>query len=104
MRLFPLILTDNDTEFSNPKAIEFDRDSNRRTYIFYCHPSSPFEKGECEVNHELIRRINPKGYSWNPYNQKAINLMMSLINSYAREKLNDKSPHLLFKTSLTYLT
>lgn len=98
MKLFPLILTDNGTEFSNPKAIEFDKDGNRRTYIFYCHPSSPFEKGECEVNHELIRRVNPKGRTWNPYTQKDINLMMSHINSYAREKLNDKSPHLLLKT------
>lgn len=95
-RLFPIILTDNGSEFSNPKEIEFDKDGNRRTYLFYCHPSSPFEKGGCEVNHELIRRVVPKGYSFNPYTQKDINLMMSHINSYAREKLNDKTPILLF--------
>ena len=96
--LFPVILTDNGSEFSNPKAIEFDDEGNRRTYVFYCHPSSPFEKGSCEVNHELLRRIVPKGRSWNPYTQKDINLMMSHINSYAREKLNNKSPLLLFTT------
>lgn len=55
-------------------------------------------QGACEVNHELIRRIVPKGESWNPYNQKDINLMMSHINSYARAKLNDRSPLLLFST------
>lgn len=98
MKLFPVILTDNGSEFSNPKAIEFDNEGNRRTYVFYCHPSSPFEKGACEVNHELLRRIVPKGRSWNPYTQKDTNLMMSHINSYARCKLNDKSPHLLFST------
>lgn len=98
MKLFPVILTDNGSEFSNPQAIEFDKNGNRRTYIFYCHPSSPYEKGSCEVNHELLRRIVPKGISWNQYEQKDINLMMSHINSYAREKLNDKSPLLLFKT------
>lgn len=97
-QLFPVILTDNGSEFSNPKAIEFDDDGNRRTYVFYCHPSSPFEKGSCEVNHELLRRIVPKGRSWNPYTQKDITLMMSHINSYAREKLNNKPPLLLFKT------
>lgn len=96
MKLFPVILTDNGSEFSNPEAIEFDEDGERRTYVFYCHPSSPNEKGSCEVNHEFLRRIVPQGHSWNPYNQKDINLMMSHIDSYAREKLNDKSPFLLF--------
>lgn len=96
MKLFPVILTDNGKEFSNPKAIEFDENGERRTYVFYCHPSSPFEKGSCEVNHELLRRIVPKGITWNQYTQKDINIMMSHINSYARDKLNDKSPFLLF--------
>lgn len=98
MKLFPVILTDNGAEFSNPKAIEFDKNGNRRTYLFYCHPSSPFEKGACEVNHELLRRIVPKGVTWNQYKQKDIDFMMSHVNSYAREKLNDKPPILLFKT------
>lgn len=98
MKLFPVILTDNGSEFSNPKAIEFDKDENRRTYVFYCHPSAPHEKGSCEVNHELLRRIVPKGISWNQYEQKDIDMMMSHVNSYAREKLNDKPPILLFKT------
>lgn len=96
MKLFPVILTDNGPEFSNPEAIEFDEDGNRRTYIFYCHPSSPFEKGDCEVNHEFIRRIAPKGKPFDPYTQKDINLMMSHINSYARPKLNDKTPLFVF--------
>jgi len=98
MKLFPVILTDNGTEFSNPEAIEFDENGERRTRVFYCHPSSPHEKGACEVNHEFLRRIVPKGYSWNPYSQKDITMMMSHINSYAREKLNDKTPLLLFTT------
>lgn len=43
--LISLILTDNGSEFSNPKAIEFDRQGNPRTRIFYCDPSSPGQKG-----------------------------------------------------------
>lgn len=97
MKLFPVILADNGAEFSNPSAIEFDEDGERRTYVFYCHPGSPQEKGSCEVYHEFIRRIIPKGTSMDSYTQKDINLMMSHIDSYAREKLNDKSPFLLFK-------
>ena len=95
--LFPLILTDNGSEFSNPTEIEFDMKTGElRTQIFYCHPSSPFEKGSCEVNHELLRRILPKGTSFDNLTQKDINLIMSHINSYKRKKLNNESPHSVF--------
>ena len=60
-KLFPVILTDNGSEFSNPKEIEYrDTVPCLRTKVFYCDPSSPYQKGSCEVNHELIRRILPK--------------------------------------------
>ena len=97
--LFILILTDNGSEFSNPTEIEFDLNTGeKRTQIFYCHPSSPFEKGACEVNHELLRRIFPKGTSFDKLNQNDINLIMSHINSYKRKKLNNVSPYNLFST------
>ena len=95
--MFPVILTDNGSEFSNPRAIEEEPyDSNvLRTLVFYCHAGASFEKGACEVNHEFIRRIIPKG-SDIPLSQQKISLMMSHINSYAREGLNGKSPYDLF--------
>ena len=97
--LFVVILTDNGSEFSNPKEIEHDMETKeKRTQIFYCHPSSPNEKGSCEVNHELIRRILPKGTSFDNLTQDDINLIMSHINSYTRKKLNDKSPYDIFST------
>lgn len=95
--LFLIILTDNGSEFSNPTKIEFDPNTGeQRTRIFYCHPSSPFEKGSCEVNHELLRRILPKGESLDNLNQEDINLIMSHINSYKRKKLNNESPYSIF--------
>ena len=103
--LFIVILTDNGSEFSNPTEIEFDTDTKeKRTQIFYCHPSSPHEKGSCEVNHELIRRILPTGTSFDNLSQDDINLMMSHINSYTRKKLNDKSPYDIFSTIYGYDT
>ena len=97
--LFILILTDNGSEFSNPIEIEVDLSTGeKRTQIFYCHPSSPFEKGSCEVNHELLRRILPKGTSFDKLNQNDIDLIMSHINSYKRKKLNNVSPYNLFST------
>lgn len=94
--LFPVILTDNGSEFSNPSAIEFDKEGNRRTCIFYCDRSAPYQKGAAENNHELIRRIVPKGHSFNSYWQEDITLMMNHINSYGRKKLNDRSPYSVF--------
>ena len=103
--LFIVILTDNGSEFSNPTEIEFDTNTKeKRTQIFYCHPSSPHEKGSCEVNHELIRRILPTGTSFDNLSQDDINLMMSHINSYTRKKLNDKSPYDIFGTIYGYDT
>ena len=95
-RLFPVILTDNGSEFSNSSAIEFDCQGNRRTQIFYCNPSAPYQKGAIENNHELIRRIIAKGNSLNGYNQDDINLMMNHINSYGRKKLNNQPPYQVF--------
>lgn len=93
-RLFPVILTDNGSEFSNPKEIEYrDTVPMRRTNLFYCDPSCPYQKGACEVNHELIRRILPKGESFDDLTQADISLMMNHINSYKRKKLNNRSPY-----------
>jgi len=96
LRLFPVILTDNGSEFTNPSAIEFDAQGNRRTRIFYCDPSSPYQKPAVENNHEFIRRVIPKGRSFNSFNQDDISLMMNHINSYTRKKLNNQSPYQVF--------
>jgi len=94
--LFPVLLGDNGSEFSNPKALEYDAQGNQRTTVFYCDPNASFQKPNVELNHEFIRRILPKGSSFDHLVQEDIDLMMSHINSYSREKLNDKSPFDLF--------
>ncbi len=90
--LFSVIITDNGSEFSNPKALEYDAQGNNRTKLYYCDPYASFQKPNVELNHEFIRRILPKGSSFDDFTQDDISLMMSHINSYSREKLNDKSP------------
>lgn len=95
--LFPAILTDNGSEFSNPSEIEFDMQTGeQRTKVFYCEPGRPDQKGACEVNHELIRKVLPKGKSFDNLTQEDINVLMSNINSYKRKKLNNCSPIQLF--------
>lgn len=94
--LFPVLLADNGSEFSDPKSIEFDAKENRRSRMFYCNASAPYQKGSCEVHHEMIRRIIPKGVDITPYTQGQITLMMSHINSYRRASLGNKSPYEMF--------
>ena len=95
-KLFIIILTDNGSEFSNPREIERNKEGIERTKIFYCEPRRSDQKGSCEVNHEQIRRILPKGTSFDDLSQEDINLMMSHINSYKRKRLNNCSPLQLF--------
>ncbi len=95
-RLFSVILTDRGSEFSDPVPIEIDQNGNQRSLVYYCDPSSPYQKGGIEVAHELIRRILPKGTSFDNLQQEDIDLMLSHINSYKREKLNNRSANQMF--------
>ena len=99
-RLFPVILTDRGSEFSNPVPIEQDENDELRSLVFYCNPSAPYQKGGIEVAHELVRRVLPKGKSFDDLQQEDIDLMLSHINSYKRGKLNSRSAYQLF--SLIY--
>lgn len=89
----PVILADNGSKFSTPSRIEFDHQGNRRTRLFYCAPSAPYQKGAAENNHEFIRRIIPKGVDLALYSQEQISLMISHIDSYLRKALGNKSPY-----------
>lgn len=96
MDLFPVILTDNGSEFSDPRTLEADAEGNPRTKIFYCDASAPYQKGSAENNHEFIRRILPKGTSFNHLTQEMVDLMMNHVNSYRRANLGDRSPYEVF--------
>lgn len=96
-KLFPIVLADNGSEFSDPTAIEFDENGEQVSHVFYCDPQASYQKGACENNHEMIRRVIPKGVDIARYDQDKILLMMSHINSYKRPILGDKSPYELFE-------
>lgn len=73
-----------------------DAENNQRTQLFYCDPSAPYQKGAAENNHEFIRRILPKGSSFDDLTQDKINLMMNHINSYHKANLGNQSPYEMF--------
>lgn len=91
-KYFPVILTDNGSEFKNPWDIEKTESGLHRTYVFYCDPYVSNQKSRLEKNHEYIRYVIPKGRSMYKYTQDDINLMASHINSTARDSLNGATP------------
>jgi len=95
-RLFPVLLTDNGSEFSNPNALELDPAGQLRTRVFYCDPHATNQKARIERNHEFIRLILPKGSSFDHLSQADVDKIISHVNSYSRPSLQDKSPYDLF--------
>lgn len=91
-QVFPVILTDNGVEFKGPHNLEFTADGKRRTRIFYCDPLASWQKAHIEKNHSLIRRILPKGTTFNFLTPKDIHLITCHINSVAREIFDNVTP------------
>ena len=92
-RLFPVILTDNGTEFKNVGALELTEDFQDRTKLFFCDPMASWQKPHIEKNHEFIRYVIPRGKTLNPYTQEDMTLLMNHINSTRRPSLGNKSPY-----------
>jgi Transposase and inactivated derivatives, IS30 family len=91
-KLFPVILTDNGSEFKNPRILECTPDGAARTRIFFCDPQASWQKARIEKNHEYIRYIIPKGSSLEGFRQNDMTLMTNHINSVARASLNGRTP------------
>lgn len=91
-QLFPIILTDNGSEFKNPLSIEHNAYGDVRTRMFYCDPHKSWQKARIEKNHEFIRYILPKGKSFDGLSQQDVTLIANHINSIARASLNERTP------------
>ena len=91
-RLFAVILTDNGVEFKDPDALEHTREGLIRSHLFFCDPQASWQKPHVENNHLLIRRILPKGTSFNSLSLGDVNLICCNINSVLRENLGNRSP------------
>ena len=92
-KLFPVILTDNGSEFKHSREIERTVDGHRRTQLFYCDPYSSWQKPHIEKNHEFVRYVLKKGKSLNPFNQQDMTLLANHINSIKRAGLDGCCPY-----------
>jgi IS30 family transposase len=89
--MFPIILTDNGTEFYYPEYIEDNGPYIKKSKVLYCDPRQSQQKGSLEVTHEYIRRFIPKGKSFDKYSGDDILLMINHINSVRRDKFKGKT-------------
>ena len=92
--VFPVVLTDNGSEFSKVEEIEYDFEKNLK--LFFCNPNSSWEKGKIEKNHTTLREILPKGSSFDDFTQSDVNIIISPINSLRRKYLHGKSSYEVF--------
>jgi transposase, IS30 family len=90
-KLFPVILTDNGTEFSSPTRLEssITRPGERRTRIFYCEAYSAWQKPHVENGNRDARKIFPKGMPIPDVTQEKVDFATSNLNSQIRKSLND---------------
>lgn len=88
---FEIGLTDNGKEFKLPDEMEYYNEKYKMN-LFYCDAGKSYQKPEIENNHTLIRRILPKGSSFDNLTQEDIDLIMNHINSTPREELNGNTP------------
>lgn len=87
-----VLLTDRGSEFLQAKVVE----ENGGTKLFYCDPMAAGQKGSLEKRHAELRYIVPKHKSFEQLNlmsQERVNLVLSHLNSYPRERIEDKTPY-----------
>ena len=90
---FPIILTDNGSEFHDSLSLETDSYTGEKLVsIYYCKPRRSDQKDKCEKNHEHFRECVPKGKSMNTLTQRDINYVSDMVNNYSRKSLNYNSP------------
>jgi len=93
---FPILLTDNGSEFSNVQAMEETAAGIKETQVFFCDPFQSCQKPKVEKNHTLLRDILPKGTSFDELTQEKVNVIFSHINSVKRFALNGKTSFEVF--------
>ena len=90
--LFRILLTDNGVEFNMIEDIE-NIENQQKINLFFCDAGESTQKAKIEKNHVEVRKILPKGMSFDKLTQRDINLVMSHVNCYKRKKLDGLSPY-----------
>lgn len=96
--VFPAILTDRDTCFSNFNLIESSIiEGHIRTNIFYCDPMASSQKANVEQMNKQLRHHLPKGKSLELISSKILKQFENLINSSRIPSLSGFTPDEAFE-------
>lgn len=104
-KVFRSITVDNGVEFSDYEGLERSvlHEGEKRTFAFYCHPYSSWERGSNENNNRLIRRHIPKGEDFDEKQDRDIEYIENWINNYPRGIFGFKTSAQLFEEEIKKL-
>ena len=104
-KVFRSITVDNGVEFSDYEGLERSvlHEGEKRTFAFYCHPYSRWERGSNENNNRLIRRHIPKGEDFDEKQDRDIEYIENWINNYPRGIFGFKTSAQLFEEEIRNL-
>ncbi len=103
-KIFRSITIDNGVEFSDYIGLERSAlKDGKRTFVFYCHPYSSWERGTNENNNRLIRRHIPKGVDFEDATDEEIAYIEKWINNYPRGIFDYKTSAELFEEEVQKL-
>ena len=104
-KVFRSITVDNGVEFSDYEGLERSvlHEGEKRTFAFYCHPYSSWERGSNENNNRIIRRHIPKGEDFDEKQDRDIEYIENWINNYPRGIFGFKTSAQLFEEEIRKL-
>lgn len=103
--IFRSITVDNGVEFADYEGMEKSvlNNEEKRTFVFYCHPYSSWERGTNENNNRLIRRHIPKGVDFDDKTDEEIAFIEEWINNYPRGIFEYRTSAELFEEEIQKL-
>lgn len=103
-KIFRSITVDNGVEFADYEGLERSvLKEGKRTFVFYCHHYSSWERGTNENNNRLIRRHIPKGVDFEDTTDAEITYIEEWINNYPRGIFDYKTSAELFEEEIKKL-
>ena len=103
-KVFSTITVDNGSEFMDCDGMEKNKDGEKRTKVYYCHPYSSYERGSNENLNKMVRRWYPKGESFMMTSEEEIAALEEWMNEYPREIFEYDTAASRFNEELMKLT